>query len=450
MKRIKEVTWPMYGDTLTTRHNNKKLHAFGGLLLYDCLVGKEAWIAMGEWSICAGSALVCAAAMMIPGQALASDQGTAAGMAVVSQDGGGQPSTGQQEPGPRLTFDHMRLELGVVNDLESVPFEFPFENTGTEPLVITKIKSSCKCTVPELEKTEYQPGERGVILATFNPEFRKGSENKAITITSNDVELPTMRLMVHVTVDPIVDLEQFNYDAGEVIHGTSATIDVLLRTEMSDLRVNDLEISGPNITWEVHTVRTVTVDPSEITPEEAAKSLKQHDEPFEVLETTLRFTIDETTPLEPFRRSVEAAMTLVDENDQEIEYKVLFGLTARIVSDLWLRPYRVAAGRILPGQAFTSTVRLSSRKGLKFNVNKVEHLNGNGRVDPGEELAAEMDVTYRKIEGPGENSMTYYEFVLKGHAPKSPGRFFGTVMIYTDYEADPVLSIRYSGVALEP
>lgn len=369
----------------------------------------------------------------------------------------GQSRDAEEATGPRMTFDRMRLELGVVSDLDPVPFEFQFANSGTETLVITEVKSSCKCTVPELEKTEYLPGERGTIQATFNPQFRKGSENKAITITSNDVEFPTLRLLVHVTVDPVVDLEQFNYDAGEVVFGTGATIDVPMQTKMKDLRVDAVEISGPNVTWEVLDPRKVMVAPKEGEPSDQAKATERASskprEPYEALETTLRFTIDRQAPLEPFRRAVTVKLTLVDQEDREIEYEVMFGLTARIVSDLWLRPQRVAAGRLLPGQEFTQIVRLSSRKGLHFKVLSVETMNGNGRVDPGDDLAADMEVTYRQITGDGgsdSDSITFYEFTLTGRAPSKPGRFFGTVLIHTDCESDPVLTVRYSGIALEP
>ena len=62
--------------------------------------------------------------------------------------------------------------------------EFKFTNTGKEPLIISKCKGSCGCTVPECPKEPILPGESAVIKVNYD-EKRVGSFNKSITITSN-------------------------------------------------------------------------------------------------------------------------------------------------------------------------------------------------------------------------------------------------------------------------
>ena len=53
-----------------------------------------------------------------------------------------------------------------------------------EPLIISKCKGSCGCTVPECPKEPILPGESAVIKVNYD-EKRVGSFNKSITITSN-------------------------------------------------------------------------------------------------------------------------------------------------------------------------------------------------------------------------------------------------------------------------
>ena len=62
--------------------------------------------------------------------------------------------------------------------------EFKFKNTGKEPLIISKCKGSCGCTVPECPKEPILPGESSIIKVNYD-EKRIGSFNKSITITSN-------------------------------------------------------------------------------------------------------------------------------------------------------------------------------------------------------------------------------------------------------------------------
>ncbi len=59
---------------------------------------------------------------------------------------------------------------------------FLVNNTGKTPLNIRKIKSSCGCVVPEIEKTDVAPGKSVELKVTFNSAGRKGTQIKTVTI----------------------------------------------------------------------------------------------------------------------------------------------------------------------------------------------------------------------------------------------------------------------------
>ena len=87
---------------------------------------------------------------------------------------------------PEITFENDIIDLGTFMQYDdpSSKCEFLFTNTGKEPLIISKAKGSCGCTVPNWPKEPIMPGETGTIKVNYD-EKRVGSFNKSITITSN-------------------------------------------------------------------------------------------------------------------------------------------------------------------------------------------------------------------------------------------------------------------------
>ena len=92
---------------------------------------------------------------------------------------------------PEIKFETEVIDLGTFMQYDdpSSQCEFTFTNTGKEPLIISKAKGSCGCTVPEWPKEPIMSGETGLIKVNYD-EKRIGSFNKSITITSNAKNSP--------------------------------------------------------------------------------------------------------------------------------------------------------------------------------------------------------------------------------------------------------------------
>lgn len=86
----------------------------------------------------------------------------------------------------KILFTQEIIDLGTFMQYDdpSSKCEFIFTNDGKEPLIISKAKGSCGCTVPEWPKEPILPGETGVIKVNYD-EKRVGQFNKSVTITSN-------------------------------------------------------------------------------------------------------------------------------------------------------------------------------------------------------------------------------------------------------------------------
>ena len=64
---------------------------------------------------------------------------------------------------------------------------FTFTNTGNAPLIISEVKSSCGCTVPEKPDGPIAPGESNTIQVKYDTN-RVGPIRKSVTVYSNAEE----------------------------------------------------------------------------------------------------------------------------------------------------------------------------------------------------------------------------------------------------------------------
>lgn len=99
-----------------------------------------------------------------------------------------------------LEFETMEIVRNPSLMDQKAEAVFRFTNTGEETVTVMDPTSSCGCTVPKLEKKEYQPGESGEIRAVFTFGSRVGTQKKRITLrtTSPAVETYTLTMTTHI------------------------------------------------------------------------------------------------------------------------------------------------------------------------------------------------------------------------------------------------------------
>src|SRR5574344_414608 len=61
---------------------------------------------------------------------------------------------------PVIQFEKKIHDFGQINQGDNGLCEFVFKNTGKEPLIITNVRSSCGCTVPEKPNEPILPGKK--------------------------------------------------------------------------------------------------------------------------------------------------------------------------------------------------------------------------------------------------------------------------------------------------
>ena len=77
---------------------------------------------------------------------------------------------------------------------------FRFTNTSEETVGVMDPQSPCGCTVPNLGKNGYEPGESGEIRAIFTFGSRVGIQTKRITLRTTEptVETYTLTMTTHI------------------------------------------------------------------------------------------------------------------------------------------------------------------------------------------------------------------------------------------------------------
>ncbi len=91
-----------------------------------------------------------------------------------------------------MKFKEESHNFGKIEQGKPVTHAFLFKNTGTEPVIISKVEVSCGCTTPEFTRDPVLPGRTGTIKATYDAANLHGFI-KPLTVLSNS-ESPSITL----------------------------------------------------------------------------------------------------------------------------------------------------------------------------------------------------------------------------------------------------------------
>lgn len=113
---------------------------------------------------------------------------------------------------PEISFDKTQHDYGKILQNGDGNCEFKFTNTGKEPLILSNVRSSCGCTVPQWPKQPVLPGESESIKVKYDTK-RVGVINKTVTVNSN-AKTPnvTLKIVGNVVAQSDQPVPQKNVD----------------------------------------------------------------------------------------------------------------------------------------------------------------------------------------------------------------------------------------------
>lgn len=82
-------------------------------------------------------------------------------------------------------LDGIDKDFGKMKEGDNLEVSFRFKNVGDKPLIISNVTAACGCTVPEVPKEPFAPGQTGVIKASFNSSGKPGTQTKQVYVTAN-------------------------------------------------------------------------------------------------------------------------------------------------------------------------------------------------------------------------------------------------------------------------
>ncbi|MEQ8241532.1 MAG: DUF1573 domain-containing protein [Cyclobacteriaceae bacterium] len=105
--------------------------------------------------------------------------------------------------GPKIAFSETTYEFGDITQGDRVEHVFEFTNSGTAPLVLASVRTTCGCTATDWKKDPIAPGEKSSITVKFNSAGKIGVQNKVVTIMSNAVNNPERVKIVTNVLRPV-------------------------------------------------------------------------------------------------------------------------------------------------------------------------------------------------------------------------------------------------------
>lgn len=94
-----------------------------------------------------------------------------------------------QNKGATISAQKTEHDFGKIKEVDGlVSYVFKIKNTGSKPLVLSRVVASCGCTTPEYSQEPIAPGAEGEIKIVFNPAGRLGQFVKTIAVYSNGMD----------------------------------------------------------------------------------------------------------------------------------------------------------------------------------------------------------------------------------------------------------------------
>jgi hypothetical protein len=95
---------------------------------------------------------------------------------------------------PQLSFVKVEHDFGTIEQHSEAIAVFEFTNTGKQPLILTDVRTSCGCTVPDWPKNPILPGKKATITVKYDSK-NLGVILRQITVISN-ASVPSVTLTI--------------------------------------------------------------------------------------------------------------------------------------------------------------------------------------------------------------------------------------------------------------
>jgi hypothetical protein len=319
-----------------------------------------------------------------------------------------------------LTLEQSVVDLGTISDEEPKTVKVGFKNSGTGTLTITDLKGSCGCTVPQLAKKDYKPGEGGVIEITFNPHGKRDAQHTTVTIMSNDRVKSNATVAINSIVRPNVMWDPQVVAFNQVGKGKGGKQILTITSRLENFNITEVTTTNP-AAFEAKVLETKAETLPDGKPGFVSK---------------VEVTLKPETPV----GMAQANMTLRTTNAKTPLINV--STFAEVTGDLVTTPVKFFLNQLNAEQdlatGVSNKVILRHRENKPFKILKAEVVR----------MVNGLEHTFTCEVKPEDEAGTSYAITLLGKAPASAtaAPVQGDVVITTDIAGEENVKIGYFGM----
>jgi hypothetical protein len=310
----------------------------------------------------------------------------------------------------KVVFESSEKEFGDISDDTTVNTEFKFTNTGSADLEITNTRGSCGCTVPALTKKTFKPGESDIIKVSFNPHGKRGPQHTTVTVQTNDPANPTTTLSLKSNVRPLIVIDPNIIQLGEIERGQTIVKNVSIASRDKNVKPEGLASESPRVSMKMGEASEMNWEGGKAT------------------NYPVELTIKPDQGLGPINEIISFKTSKADR-------MLTLTITGEVVGEVKPTPTRVTFGAVNPEQPYNGELRITSRTGQPFKIEKVEALPAAGTPT--------TSLNFEVVKE--QDSPLQYVIKISGTAPATAGQIRGDLLITTNLEKDKEVKIPYFG-----
>lgn len=298
-----------------------------------------------------------------------------------------------------LVFEKTNIDAGKFPEGQEVPVAFPVRNSGSAPVRIANIRTSCGCTAAGENPSVLEPGAEDVINVVFRTHGRRGRQHSNITVETDDPGQAAYQLRLALEVTQDVYLGEPMIDLGVLPPGEGAEKTFSLFSSWDrELEIGEISSSHESITAEL-------VD---------SRPYKKDDE--SGTEYRFRLNVPNSLPLGDFYSSITIATNWGSAPLRQ-------NVRGRVLGNIDFNPKQFFLV-MAPNAEGTATVTFTSRTTEGFEI-----------VDLGAEArGVTVEMEKREI------LPRRHEVIARIKSPERAGTFMGTVKLSTKMENEDTVT----------
>jgi len=346
-----------------------------------------------------------------------------------SNQAGGQSEArpvqdGEDQGQPRFELDTPVIDLGRVLDDGPVSGTIRFRNAGTTTLKVPSVNTTCGCTVTQLPKNDFEPGESVELTVTFDPRGKTpGAHEQTVTFRTNDRSNPAVAVKVRADVRPLVALEPQQVTLGRVVKHTRKETLISLTGMKSEFEAFHVTLVGDGAKhFEVEVLGTDAI-------ERNGEMVSRTD--------ILVALLDDAPP------GRLQAMAVIRTNEDRRKLLTV-PLTAHIQGDVLTNPSRMSLGTLPVGTDLEEVIEIRHGRNEAFKIVGVElrPLQPTGQAP----MPVEYSLEPIDEDAPAGNKPTDgYRVRLVLPGAEQAGRIRGNLVFLTDVPLEEEVMLPYVG-----